>query len=81
MKAEIHKAHCLSGIPGVLIHGRLDLGGPLVTPWRPANRQIFILIDEHITSYPLQDQWDKHFERNGVLVFGLNAVGRVSSAC
>src|SRR3712207_7947966 len=24
----------LSGIPGVLIHGRLDIGGPLVTPWR-----------------------------------------------
>jgi proline iminopeptidase len=24
----------LSGIPSVLIHGRLDLGGPLITPWR-----------------------------------------------
>src|SRR5580704_12054868 len=24
----------LSGIPGVLIHGRLDLGSPVVTPWR-----------------------------------------------
>jgi proline iminopeptidase len=24
----------LSGIPGILIHGRLDIGGPLVTPWR-----------------------------------------------
>ncbi len=24
----------LSGIPGVLIHGRLDIGGPLITPWR-----------------------------------------------
>ena len=24
----------LADIPGVLIHGRLDLGGPLVTPWR-----------------------------------------------
>ncbi len=24
----------LSGIPGVLIHGRLDFGSPLITPWR-----------------------------------------------
>jgi proline iminopeptidase len=24
----------LAGIPGILIHGRLDIGGPLVTPWR-----------------------------------------------
>lgn len=28
----------LAGIPGVLIHGRLDLGGPLVTPWRLSRR-------------------------------------------
>jgi proline iminopeptidase len=28
------EASRLSGIPGVLIHGRLDLGGPLITPWR-----------------------------------------------
>jgi proline iminopeptidase len=26
-------AHRLAGIPGVLIHGRLDLSGPLYTPW------------------------------------------------
>ena len=24
----------LAGVPGILIHGRLDMGGPLVTPWR-----------------------------------------------
>ena len=28
--------HRLSGIPGILIHGRLDLGGPLVTAWQLA---------------------------------------------
>ena len=28
----------LAGIPAVLIHGRLDLGGPLITPWRLAKR-------------------------------------------
>ncbi len=27
-------AERLAGIPGVLVHGRLDLGTPLVTPWR-----------------------------------------------
>jgi proline iminopeptidase len=32
----LREANRLSGIPGVLIHGRLDLGGPLVTPWRLA---------------------------------------------
>ncbi|MFB7364653.1 prolyl aminopeptidase [Streptomyces hydrogenans] len=31
--ALIRDAHRLAGIPGVLIHGRLDLGGPLVTAW------------------------------------------------
>jgi len=29
-------AQRLAGIPGVLIHGRLDIGGPLVTPWQLA---------------------------------------------
>ncbi|MGO4570787.1 prolyl aminopeptidase [Microvirga sp. 2TAF3] len=37
----------LSDIPGVLIHGRLDIGGPLVTPWRlkehwPASELIIV---------------------------------------
>jgi proline iminopeptidase len=29
----LREAGRLSGIPGVLIHGRLDLGGPLRTAW------------------------------------------------
>lgn len=32
----IRDAACLAGIPGTLIHGRLDLTGPLHTPWRLA---------------------------------------------
>jgi hypothetical protein len=95
------EASRLSGIPGVLIHGRWDLGGPLVTPWRPAQHwpgSEFVIVSEagrsrherrgsrrygslcgrHITFHPLQDQWDEHFERNGVLVFGRNAVGRAT---
>lgn len=30
----LREAHRLSDIPGVLIHGRLELGTPLITPWR-----------------------------------------------
>jgi proline iminopeptidase len=29
----LREAHRLAGIPGVLIHGRLDMGGPLDTAW------------------------------------------------
>jgi proline iminopeptidase len=32
----LREAHRLAGIPAVLIHGRLDLGGPLVTAWELA---------------------------------------------
>ncbi|MEV6331308.1 prolyl aminopeptidase [Streptomyces sp. NPDC051909] len=31
--ALIRDAHRLAGIPGVLVHGRLDMGGPLITAW------------------------------------------------
>jgi proline iminopeptidase len=31
--ALLRDAHRLRGIPGVLIHGRLDLGAPLITAW------------------------------------------------
>jgi proline iminopeptidase len=32
----LREAHRLAGIPGVLIHGRLDMGSPLVTAWQLA---------------------------------------------
>ena len=32
----LREAHRLAAIPGVLIHGRLDLGGPLDTAWQLA---------------------------------------------
>ncbi|AVH96401.1 MULTISPECIES: prolyl aminopeptidase [Streptomyces] len=34
--ALIRDAHRLAGIPGVLVHGRLDMGGPLATAWELA---------------------------------------------
>ncbi|GLX00006.1 prolyl aminopeptidase [Microtetraspora sp. NBRC 16547] len=32
----LRNAHKLAGIPGVLVHGRFDLGGPLETAWQLA---------------------------------------------
>ncbi|MFI6457409.1 hypothetical protein ACIBF6_38365 [Streptosporangium amethystogenes] len=32
----LREAGRLAGIPGVLVHGRLDLSGPLDTPWQLA---------------------------------------------
>ena len=32
----LRDAHRLRGIPGILIHGRLDLSGPLLTAWELA---------------------------------------------
>ena len=32
----IREAHRLAGIPGVLVHGRLDISGPPATPWELA---------------------------------------------
>jgi proline iminopeptidase len=34
--ALLRDADRLAGIPGVLVHGRLDMGGPLITPWELA---------------------------------------------
>ena len=36
--ALIRDAGRLAGIPGVLVHGRLDMGGPLVTAWELVKR-------------------------------------------
>lgn len=48
----LREAHRLTGIPGVLIHGRLDLGGPLDVPWEltkswPDARLIVVADDGH----------------------------------
>jgi proline iminopeptidase len=36
--ALIRDAGRLAGIPGVLVHGRLDMGGPLETAWELVKR-------------------------------------------
>ncbi len=35
-RSGLRDAHRLPGIPAVLIHGRLDLSGPLLTAWELA---------------------------------------------
>lgn len=32
----LRNAGRLAGIPGVLVHGRFDMGGPLITAWELA---------------------------------------------
>ena len=32
----LRNAHKLAGIPGIMVHGRLDLMAPLITPWKLA---------------------------------------------
>jgi proline iminopeptidase len=47
--ALLHDANRLAGIPGVLIHGRLDMGSPLVTAWELArvwpDAQLHVIAD------------------------------------
>jgi proline iminopeptidase len=53
----LREAGSLAGIPGVLIHGRLDLGSPLVTAWElakvwPASELVVVKNASHSTSDP-----------------------------
>jgi proline iminopeptidase len=52
----LRDAHRLNGIPGVLIHGRLDLSGPLLTAWELAqawpDAELMIIEDSGHTGSP-----------------------------
>ncbi len=53
----LRNAHLLVGIPGILVHGRLDLGAPLVTAWElnrawPGSELIIVYGAGHSTSDP-----------------------------
>jgi proline iminopeptidase len=57
----LRDAHRLAGIPGVLIHGRLDLGSPLGTAWElarawPDARLVVIADSGHTGSQTMQDE-------------------------
>jgi len=55
----LRDAHRLAGIPGVLIHGRLDLGGPMITAWELAQAwpgsELVVLDDSGHTSSDIGD--------------------------
>jgi proline iminopeptidase len=57
----LREAHRLAGIPGVLIHGRLDMGSPLVTAWElarawPDARLVVIDDSGHTGSEAMNDE-------------------------
>ena len=55
----LRDAHRLAGIPGVLIHGRLDLGSPLETAWQLAqawpDARLFVVDDSGHTGGAAMD--------------------------
>ena len=55
----LRDAHRLAGIPGVLIHGRFDLGGPMITAWELAQAwpgsELVVLDDSGHTSSDIGD--------------------------
>jgi proline iminopeptidase len=58
----LREAGRLAGIPGVLIHGRLDLSGPLDTAWElakawPDAKLIAIHDSGHTGSSAMRDAW------------------------
>ncbi|MDQ0789919.1 prolyl aminopeptidase [Streptomyces sp. B3I8] len=70
----LREAHRLAGIPGVLVHGRLDLGGPLDTAWELARAwpdAELIVVDDagHLggatTRRHVREALDRFARRNG----------------
>src|SRR3954470_22304929 len=68
--AVVRDAGRLAGIPGVLIHGRLDLGCPLVTAWEIARAwpaaELHVIEDSgHTGSIDMRTAIGRAFERFG----------------
>jgi proline iminopeptidase len=64
----IREAGTLAGIPGILIHGRNDLGGPVITAWElarawPGAELIVIEDSGHTGSTSMQDALDSAGDR------------------
>jgi len=71
----IREAGRLAGIPGVLIHGRNDLGGPAITPWEIArawpDAELVIIEDSgHTGSATMQAALDAAGERMFAVITG-----------
>jgi proline iminopeptidase len=64
----LREAGRLAGIPGVLIHGRLDMGGPVITAWELAKAwpeaELVIIEDSgHTGSHGMRDAIAAAFDR------------------
>ncbi len=65
----LRNAHRLAGIPGVLVHGRLDLGGPADTAWQLGKAWPDAELHLIGTGHGGGEDMDRHV-RNAVLRFG-----------
>jgi proline iminopeptidase len=69
--ALLRDAGRLAGIPGVLIHGRLDLGGPVATAWAlsrawPGSELVVVADSGHTGSPGMSEAVDRALSRFGV---------------
>ncbi len=74
----IREAGKLAGIPGVLIHGRSDIGGPAITAWEiaqawPGSELVVISDSGHTRSAAMQQALDAAGERIYATVTGAAA--------
>ena len=81
-EAHIRGAARLAGIPGVLIHGRADLGGPVITAWELArawpDAELIVIDDSgHTGSAAMQEALDAAGDR---LFAGVSARARSARA-
>jgi proline iminopeptidase len=71
----IREAGKLTGIPGILIHGRTDLGGPVITAWELArawpDAELTVINDSgHTGSAAMQEAEDSAGDRLFMLITG-----------
>jgi len=76
--ALIRDAGKLAGIPGILIHGRNDLGGPVITAWElaqawPCAELIIIEHAGHTGSTAMQEALESAGERLCTMLTGREA--------
>jgi proline iminopeptidase len=71
----IREAGKLAGIPGVLIHGRNDIGGPAITPWEiaqawPGSELVVISDSGHTGSQAMRQALDAAADRLHATIAG-----------
>jgi proline iminopeptidase len=76
----IREAGKLAGIPGVLVHGRSDLGGPVITAWELArawpDAELIVIEDSgHTGSAAMQEALHAAGDRLFATITGRTAIG------